>query len=38
MDNKFSKPDSYKSISATQSKNLKPKYKVVCENGICRIV
>jgi hypothetical protein len=37
---KFSKPDSYKSISATQSKNVKPKpkYKVVCENGICRIV
>ena len=38
MDSKFSKPQGYKSISATQSKNLKPKYKVVCENGVCRII
>ena len=35
---KFCKNPAYKSISATQSKNIKPKYKVICENGICRIV
>ncbi len=35
---KFSKPDSYKSISSTQYKCVKPVYKVVCSNGVCKII
>lgn len=35
---KFSKPIGYKSISSSQSKNVKPVYKVVCSNGICKII
>ena len=35
---KFSKPQGYKSISSSESKNVKPVYRIVCSNGVCRII
>ena len=35
---KFCKNPAYKSISSSQSKNVKYTYKVACSNGVCKII
>ena len=35
---KFCKNPAYKNISSSQSKNVKPVYRIVCSNGVCRII